>query len=69
MSDREKIEHVSDDGTYGVKKKSKINVFALIICLLVSFLIWCYAKGNAIKNDKSVDPTPAPIETSAGAEA
>ena len=49
MSKKNISENAHDDGTYVVKKTRKSSVAALIVCLLVAFIIWCYAKTVALK--------------------
>ncbi len=33
------------------KKGKKGSIIAVIACLLIAFVIWCYAKGSAVKNE------------------
>ena len=40
----------SDDGGYVVKKNKKLNIVALIVCVVVSFCIWLYVM-NTQNND------------------
>ena len=46
--DKECIEDV-ESGTPEKKKKGIPGLVAFLICLLIAFVIWCYAKGGAIK--------------------
>lgn len=48
---RNKNEHASSDGTYVVKKNKKMNIGALIVCVLIAVAIWIYAK-NADEKEK-----------------
>lgn len=55
MSRREKNEMMRDEGTHAVKKARKHNLFSLIICLLVAFVIWLYA--SSVENNDSEEQT------------
>ncbi len=68
MSEKEKNENNYDDGTYVVKKNKKAGIVALIVCLLIAFLIWCYAKADAMKeeSENTEPPTSSAVEDNAG---
>ncbi len=54
--EKEKNEAEYDDGTYVVKKKGKrVGVVALIVCLLIAFVIWCYAKGSDLIKQQELE--------------
>ena len=55
MSDKDKNEQVYDDGTYVVKKSKRTGVIALIVCLMIALIIWCYSKGSAMIKDAVSD--------------
>ena len=46
---RKKNEQINDDGTYVVKKNNKMNIGALIVCILIAFAIWVYAENAEAK--------------------
>ncbi len=58
MAKREIKENVHDDGTYVVKKNRKESIIALIICVLIAFAIWVYAKNAEIKEESEQLPPP-----------
>ena len=47
MAKREIYEETREDGTSVVKKNKKAGIISLIICLLIAFIIWCYAESMA----------------------
>ena len=49
MSKRENNE-IREDGQGTVQKKRRHNLFSLIVCLLVAFVIWLYASSLEKKN-------------------
>lgn len=49
MAKHIKDENAYDDGTYVTKKSTKGNIIALIVCVLIAFAIWIYAKNAEIK--------------------
>jgi hypothetical protein len=49
MSKRENNE-MREDGQVTVQKKRRHNLFSLIVCLLVAFVIWLYASSLEKKN-------------------
>ena len=49
MSKRENNE-IREDGQVTVQKKRRHNLFSLIVCLLVAFIIWLYASSLERKN-------------------
>ena len=51
MSKREYNE-MREDGVATPKKKRKHNLFSLIVCLLVAFVIWLYASSLEKKNEE-----------------
>ena len=57
MAEREIKENVHNDGTYVVKKNRKESVIALIVCVLIAFAIWIYAKNAELKEHKEQAPT------------
>lgn len=38
--------HMHDDGSYVVRKTKKSSILAFIICVLIAFVIWAYAKAT-----------------------
>ncbi len=71
MAKRIKDEIVHDDGTYVVKKNRKESIVALIICILIAFAIWIYAKNAEIKENSEEPPISdsQTTEQAGGAEA
>ena len=59
MAKRNIEEKIQEDGTHGGKKRSKESIVALIICVLIAFAIWIYAKNAEIKDESGQIPTPA----------
>ena len=51
MAKREIYEETREDGTSVVKKNKKAGIISLIICLLIAFIIWCYAEARAEKEE------------------
>ncbi len=58
MAKHKKDENAYDDGTYVAKKSPKGNIIALIICVLIAFAIWIYAKNDEIKELNEQPPAP-----------
>ena len=59
-------EFIEDDGvnTSGKKKKGISGLVAFLICLVLAFVIWCYAKGGFIKEQMEAEGSTTPeIET------
>ena len=52
MSKREYNE-MREDGGAAPKKKRKHNLFSLIVCLLVAFVIWLYASSLEKKDEEA----------------
>jgi hypothetical protein len=64
LKEKKRVEYVSDDGSYVVKKSKKSNIFAFILCVIIAFIIWLYAvsvetneqkKANANLNSGAVN--------------
>ena len=51
MSKRENNE-IREDGMVTTKKKRKHNLFSLLVCLLVAFIIWLYASSLEVKDEE-----------------
>ena len=60
MAKRNKDENVYDDGTYVVKKNRKESIIALIVCILIAFAIWVYAKNAEIREANEQPPVSEP---------
>lgn len=58
MAEREMNENVHNDGTYVVKKNRKESIIALIICVLIAFAIWIYARNAELQEQKEQLPIP-----------
>ncbi|MBQ8849951.1 MAG: hypothetical protein IJ011_06460 [Clostridia bacterium] len=69
MAKREKNENVYDDGTYVVKKNRKESIIAFIICVLIAFAIWIYAKNDEIMKADEQPPMPSDQQTEQNASA
>jgi cytosine/uracil/thiamine/allantoin permease len=67
MEKRELANENIENGEYKAKKHKKFNILAFIICMLVAVLIWCYAKGTAIKNGNISVDAPSVTENVADA--
>ena len=63
MENREIANEGAENGVLNEKKRKKFNILALIICMMVAVLIWCYAKGTAIRDGRENvnDPTATEI--------
>ena len=57
MAEREIKENVHNDGTYVVKKNRKESVIALIVCVLIAFAIWIYARNAELQEHKEQAPS------------
>ncbi len=68
MAKRNRDENMHDDGTYVVRKNRKESIIAFIICILIAFAIWIYAKNAEIK-ENSEEPPVSEAETTEQAEA
>jgi len=51
MAKRNKDENIHDDGTYVVKKNRTESIIALVVCVLIAFAIWVYAKNTELRED------------------
>lgn len=43
-----KKERTVQDGNYVVKKSRKLNVFAYVLCVLISLIIWLYVANRDV---------------------
>lgn len=50
MSNRKKNQSARDEKNH-VAKNKKFNIFPVILCVLIAFIIWLYA-SNIERNDK-----------------
>ena len=57
MAERDIKENVHNDGTYVVRKNRKESIIALIVCVLIAFAIWIYARNAELKGQKEQAPT------------
>ena len=68
MSKRKRNESSRDEENYVAKKNRKFNIFAFILCLLISFVFWLYASNLEDENKQeamgSVDHTEVSVEES-----
>lgn len=71
MAKHIKDENTYDDGTYVAKKSKKGNIIALIVCMLIAFAIWIYAKNAEIKelNEQTTAPENQMTEQANGTAA
>lgn len=54
--------------THTEKSNKKAGATALIVCLIISFLVWCYAKGDSMikaENENNAGGNVAPAAQSA----
>ena len=51
MAIRNENEEIRAEGGSKEKKRKKAGILSLIMCLLVAFIIWCYAEAQVKKEE------------------
>ena len=51
MAKRNENEEIREEGKSDEKKRKKAGIFSLIFCLIIAFLIWCYAEAHVKKEE------------------
>ena len=52
MAIRNENEEIRAEGGSKEKKRKKAGILSLIMCLLVAFIIWCYAEAQVKKEEE-----------------
>ena len=49
-----KKEKAGQDGSYVIKKSRKLNIFAYILCVLISLIIWLYVANRDVMRSNEI---------------
>ena len=61
MAVRNENEEIRAEGGSKEKKRKKAGIFSLIMCLLIAFIIWCYAEARVKKEELEASKENNPI--------